>query len=706
MELEIYNCNNIDFGKVSLTEHRLNIIYAINGTGKSTLAKAIYKSVQDKLSGTNELSELTPFKAIGDASIAPSVIGCEAFNSVMIFNETYISEFVYQPDELLKGSFDILIRDEIYESVMRDIEELVSQIKTYFLDDPDIENLISDFKELSDSFGRPTKSGIHGASVLAKAFKGGNKINNIPDGLEVYRDFIQADDNVKWVKWQLDGIQFIDRSDNCPYCVSDIVDTKDTIKKVSNVYDSRSIENLNKIIAVFQRLDDCFSDDTKKIIQDFVGSIDGYNDEQIGFLKEVKDQVDRLNSKFNELKNIGFISFKDVDIVIDQLKKYSINSKLYGHLQSERILTKVESINNSIDELIKKAGVLQGKIAIQKRHIEQLVQENKSSINSFLKNAGFKYEVDLREDDSGHHRLKLLHTDLKESEITEVRNRLSYGERNAFALVLFMFDAVKDNPALIVLDDPISSFDKNKKYAIIEMLFCRERNFKGNFRDKTVLLLSHDFEPIVDMIFHHGVRFDQPHASFLENSRGQLKATEIQKSDIQTFMDINSYNISNSVSVIEKLVYLRRTYEVMNIKGMAYQLLSNAFHKREVPLVFEVTPDDEIAEREMTEQEIIEATEEISRKIPEFDYGTIVELMNNDKEMKRLYKHSRNNYEKLHIYRIIFDDKDDAIEANVIQKFINQSFHIENDYIYQLNPVKFQMVPQYVIDECDSFIDE
>jgi hypothetical protein len=62
------------------------------------------------------------------------------------------------------------------------------------------------------------------------------------------------------------------------------------------------------------------------------------------------------------------------------------------------------------------------------------------------------------------------------------------------------------------------------------------------------------------------------------------------------------------------------------------------------------------------------------------------------------------NYEKLHIYRVLFDDKTDKIESSIITKFINQAFHIENDYIYQLNPCEYQLVPQYVIDECDNQI--
>ena len=39
---------------------------------------------------------------------------------------------------------------------------------------------------------------------------------------------------------------------------------------------------------------------------------------------------------------------------------------------------------------------------------------------------------------------------------------LSWGERHAFALIMFMFDAISKNADIIILDDPISSFDRNK----------------------------------------------------------------------------------------------------------------------------------------------------------------------------------------------------------------------------------------------------
>ncbi len=129
---------------------------------------------------------------------------------------------------------------------------------------------------------------------------------------------------------------------------------------------------------------------------------------------------------------------------------------------------------------------------------------------------------------------------------------------------------------------------------------------------------------------------------------------------------------------------------------MAYQLVSNALHKRQVPLQFE----DGIA-REMTPEEINEAETEIRMHVSDFDYSDAIQLILDNAAMIELYQSCENNYEKLHIYRIISEDAD---HADVILKFINQAFHIENDYIYQLNPAKYQTVPQYVIDECDQYV--
>ena len=445
---------------------------------------------------------------------------------------------------------------------------------------------------------------------------------------------------------------------------------------------------------MFHKSNQYFSEDTRLKIDEFIKNTGGYTDDQVAYLREIRDQIDRLNEKFIKTKNIGFISLKEVEKVIEELKSYKIDLNLYNHLKSKSTEEKVDIVNNSIDETLKKVGELQGQISQQKLFIERLIKEHKKEINSFLKNAGYEYNVDLLEDTKGNYNLKLHHNAVQ-NEIADVKNHLSFGERNAFSLVLFMYDVLKYSPDLIILDDPISSFDKNKKYAIIDMLFRKEKSFKG----KTVLLLTHDFEPIIDMIHHHRDMFEIPTAAFLENNHGTLIEREIQRADVQTFIEINEFNIRNiSDQIINKLVYLRRLYEIKNAKGNGYQLISNLMHKREKPEF-----KDESGIRDMTPNEINSGNREIKELIDDFDYGKVLDIINDDNEMKRIYSETKNSYEKLHIYRIIFGNKDKTY-SSVIKKFINEAFHIENDYIYQLNPRKYQMVPQFVIDECDKAI--
>lgn len=694
MDIVLKNCNNIENGQISIQEDNLNIKYAINGTGKSTISRAIMSYASDSINNTTTLNDLKPFKYRSVDDNNPEILGCEEISKVKIFNEKYINEYVFKPDELLQGSFDIFIQDENYIKGLEEIDALVVEIKKTFENDQDIENLTRDFDEMSNSFGRNTARGIHGSSNLAKAFKNGNKVENIPEELKDYKNYIQHGENYKWIKWQQDGKGFIDITENCPYCVSNIETKKEKIVKIGEVYDSKTIQNLNKIIEVFQSLNKYFSDSTKDIISEFIKTIDGYTDEQVEFLREVKEQIDRLNDKFKKAKNLSFESLKDVDKMIEALQNYKIDLKLYGHLNSESTEEKAKIVNTAIDGVLVKAGILQGKIAQQKRYIERLVEKNKNNINSFLKNAGYKYSVDLVENEVGKHQLKLIHDDLS-NEVKNATDHLSFGEKNAFALVLFMYDALKAQPNLIILDDPISSFDKNKKYAIIDMLFRKNDSFK----DKTVLLLTHDFEPIVDMIHHHRDRFKIPTAAFLENNSGELIEKLIERSDIQTFIELIHNNISEAEDNIQKLVYLRRLYEITNNKNMEYHIISSAIHKKSVPEF-----KSETNMRVMTTEEIENGEIEIRKHIADFDYNHIVSRINDDSVMKALYLSSSNNYEKLHMFRMIFDDKEQVIESDIINKFINEAFHLENDYIYQLNPRKYQMVPQYVINECNRLI--
>ena len=85
-------------------------------------------------------------------------------------------------------------------------------------------------------------------------------------------------------------------------------------------------------------------------------------------------------------------------------------------------------------------------------------------IEELQNNNRYRKELHLRRDvRASSKRTKRI--DSRDNErISSGDQHLSFGEKNAFALVLFMYQSLADKADLIVLDDPISSFDKNKKH--------------------------------------------------------------------------------------------------------------------------------------------------------------------------------------------------------------------------------------------------
>lgn len=693
MRLKISNCNNIDNGEFDIVEGRLNIKYAINGTGKSTISKTIDAFVTND---QEKKHSLLPFKYYTNGEEnSPKLEGYDQFTKVAIFNEKYIEDYVYQSDELIKNSFEIFVKSPDYDKHLNEIEKLLEGINITFQNHPELEELIKKFQLFIDGFGK-AKSGYSAAGAIGKGIAKGNKITNIPVGLEVYEPYLKNTENVKWIKWQLEGRQYLDMAEQCPYCTGSIEKTKDIILKVGEEYDARAVEQLTKMLDVFKDLMPYFTIDTANKIKEIINNVSGITSAQKTFLLEIKAQVDSCMQQLYGLKGMSFHSLKNAEKIADEIKKYKIDLSYYSHLNSDLSNEKVKLINKTLDEVLEKAGKLQGEIAQQKKLIKKTIEMYSTEINDFLYYAGYKYCVDIQEEENKtDYHLVLKHIE-GDNNIQMANEHLSYGEKNAFALVLFMYSVLKDNPDLIVLDDPISSFDGNKKFAIINMLFMGKHSLKN----RTVLLLTHEFNTVIDAIYNLPSKFNpKPTAAFLTTKQGVLSEKQITKADIKSFGDIARTNIRSDMDLLNKLVYLRRLLELENKDSLAWQLLSNVFHKREIP---EYHYPDDTPDRLMTPEEIQEATDEIrTNYISNFDYDAVYQKTQNMTLMKELYHNSASNYEKLQIYRIMFNDNN---SNSVIRKFVNETFHIENDYLFQLNPCEYDTVPQYIIDECNKEI--
>ncbi len=696
MELTITNCNNIDSGRIEIIENKLNIKFGINGTGKSTITRAIKYSIDSPES----LKELTPFKhRKAETLIVPEVIMSEELKSVLIFNEEYLNQFLFKEDELISNSYEIFINTLEYKNSTEQIEQLLSEIKKFFSDNEDLNKTISDFENLSKSF-TTTQTGLSKSSALYKGLKEGNKIQHVPDSLKGYSKLIKDKSCVKWLDWQHNGEQFLEISDDCPYCTSPTTENKEKIKSVSTFYDKNVIKNFTIIIEALKSLGEYFSESSNSTLQTITEKQTGLEESEMNYIVAVKQQIDDFLSKLKALKSLSSVSFSENEQVEEKLKTLKINIELFDRFKAEKTTSIIESLNGSLDTLLEKVGQLQGEINKQKILVKTLIEKHRKSINSFLTNAGYKYTVEIENDNSNSYKLLLRHIE-SDGLINGGKQHLSFGEKNAFALVLFMYEALYKKPDLIVLDDPISSFDKSKKYAIMHMLF---RGKSGEcFLNKRVLMLTHDLDPVIDTIKVLKEFNNLCEANFLTTKKGILTEKRIKKQNILSFAQICKSALDSNLDEIIKLIYLRRHFEIIDDLGNEYQILSNLFHKRKI----EECKDQrkEIGNDLMSNSDFSSGLAKIQVLIPTFEYQKNLSKLKDLNTLKNLYKNVENSYTKLNIFRLIYDEKISKIPS-VLRKFINETFHIENELICQLDPNQYDLVPDFILDECDKFISE
>jgi ABC-type molybdenum transport system ATPase subunit/photorepair protein PhrA len=370
-----------------------------------------------------------------------------------------------------------------------------------------------------------------------------------------------------------------------------------------------------------------------------------------------------------------------------------INLRLLRSLDSEATQSVVALINSKLDEVASQISVVKERVGQQRGRVKRLIEANQKQINSFLESAGYRYQVFI-EPTGDSYRMLIQHQDLR-GHIGAANSHLSYGERNAFALVLFMYQVRRENPDLVVLDDPVSSFDDTKKFAILHELF----RGKNSIRDQTTLMLTHDLEPAIDIVRLSTRRLfatAHPVAHFLTSKRGTITEKPIDKDDLKTFGEVCDANIAAASDDLIKLIYLRRKFEILGVSDARTDVLSNVFHLR-------IAPDRPIGggERELlSAEEVAEGSSKIAEVVHGFDYNVAVNELRDLNKLKAKFAATAVGYEKVQIFRMMLE-LDEPQEDDTFKKFVNETFHIENEYVMQLDPREFDSVPEFVIRECE-----
>lgn len=699
--IQIRNCNNIKNGTIRIEPNKLNIKYGINGTGKTTIANAIKYSVKE-----DKLQDLQSYYSTDKASIEVS----PKFNKILVFNEEFINQVVFVEDEVIENSFEVFLKTPDYEAKKRQLDEHLKILREIVVEDSEIVDLKNKLMTINGKFSRTSTGKLSTAGVL-KSLLSKQNLYNIPTELESYRPFIEnADNNIAWIDWVNKGEAF-DNIDCCPYCSEGLkenhIQKKEIFKKT---YKKKDSQNLKEILELVQELKEFISDEKYNDLIKYIKS-ETPDDVIKMIVGKLTTELDLLISRFDAIsdfgrKNIAMANISDIE---QQISHMEIPVDIFEIFRGEKLLNIFSIINEKIVQLKGEVSSLKKEMGELKGLLLATINASQMDINDFLKTAGINYEIEIRAEDETNSKtiLKQCFSDEK-SNVENIREHLSWGEKNAFSLILFMYYAHMQNADLIILDDPVSSFDSNKKYAILHRMFKNMGKQQISLLDKTVLLLTHDFEPITDFIVVGKMSKDNAVASFVWNENGIVAEQIIDPEDDVCIITEEYANIArkSDINIVSRVAFLRKLCELNGCQGEwgeAYEILSCLVHASGIRR--KLANDTYV---DMDDTEIESGMSKIKEFILGFDFEEYKDSTYTISGIKTLYECENKAYLKIQLFRAICEIAGDTIKLSPFDdgwyKFIDETYHIENDYLHYLDILKFNIVPNYISNKVEEMM--
>lgn len=438
--------NEIDFSKEGIS-----VVYGPNGTGKTSLVKALSSEKGTKVKytyGGNEYTDGSQFFVINDQNNRNIIQGK---TKDFLLGDDIKKEFELQ--EYIENEYNRLCTESI--SILKgnySVSSSSSKSIDCFSKWVNIQNII---KDLMNNRSKGSKTGV-----------------------DTYISEFEKHSQITTPDYEKDKLDYIisDLSEKNPLIIE--IETIDTDKLSNNSHIKEIEENTEaiKILSRFGYKDQCIVCDS-----------DGIDSENL-LSKKSKNKEDIIKTLDAKTKKI-------VEKIIDNVSEkdpFRIKDVMLGAIET----------GNLSDILLLKKSIKEYKNIFANKAIKELVQLYKAS-DIKIKNEEYQKMInqkpDITEEDflyieqiisnNMSKKLQIIRDDRKNIKIV-LENKdflginreelpLSSGEQNFLSLTFEFLKAKNSDKPIIILDDPISSFDsiyKNKiAYAIVKILQNKKR---------------------------------------------------------------------------------------------------------------------------------------------------------------------------------------------------------------------------------------
>lgn len=317
---------------------------------------------------------------------------------------------------------------------------------------------------------------------------------------------------------------------SCPFCFQD-VDEKyadDLVQSIEKILSKKVEEHQGKLLkarlSIFEVNLMAFNELSQKKVKECEKKIEVLNSS----IEQVNELINqKIENVYEPILNEGFCLKNKYDECVTSLEELEKARKAFNEKSTDTkpLIKELTNVNNEIayydlKELYEK---------YQKRLEEQEIEKDKSEKLNQRANA-LKKQIDELEQEkkNAHIAMKAINDDLAYIFFSKTRLRIDYdhdkyvlysherlvepgnvsvGERNAIGLCYF-FNRIMENKDeeevfnskyLLVIDDPVSSFDMENRIGILSYLKYKLGQYlKGNDKTK-FLLLTHDMQTFYDM---------------------------------------------------------------------------------------------------------------------------------------------------------------------------------------------------------------
>jgi len=682
MNIDFQNCGQIKSAQLKIIPNKLNIKYGFNGMGKTTLGRCLSATI---LNDQDILRHYIPY-----GSEEKPKINCKGINSILYFDNDYVENYLFQ-ESIISRSFEIVVKTPDYVEKMKGIKELLKDLNTE-IQDKTLTSATSDICSVVDSIKFNKKGDFTGTSTFAKGIKKLKPEVYLQDDVAIYKNLIASPDNFSWIDWYKKGKQYI-ANNKCPFCLSVLPDNFDEkfnqVNALFNKSELKSNKGSNSKLATLRKFVN--KEEANQIVSDQnIGAISNETKELIRRNVEVLNIEKCKLEGIQNLDPLKLISLSKEEIVA-VFDEFKLNERLFKNISNE-LLLKVRAINIKLEKVICEIDALNAELGGLKGVLSKRIKKVSNFVNDFMNIAGIPYVIEVS--CAGQEDAKtILKAKNSNFEIDDPKANLSYGELNSISLILFCVEALSKKYDLIVLDDPVSSFDGNKKYAIIYQLFSSK--IEKNLRGRTVLLFTHDITPVIDFIYNGMPTQNEAEAYYLYNESGDMNESKIEKHDIISRID-NELKAAKDVNnnILHRVVSLRNYYDMTKRNdSLEYSLLSSLLHLGNKP-----THKDEV---EFSEDEYMRAITDIFEYITDFDYLEIIKLFSDIEILKKWFSLG-SSIDKICLTRLLLTANPELKTDKVLWKFLNENFHPQNIMFYGLYNLKFKLIPEHILLSCDE----